>query len=253
MATDHMWNSMENVRIAKSQIGTGMMLAGAAIASHNDRKDRHDKALVGIGIMAAGALMRAGARADTRHCDVLPQRVYLVPLYLSDPTAQVELQVQGAPGSRIVLSGLGAPKSKLQAQLRYIQLVNSRNAAPPWAVSGQVYYDSDQIAVDGKAARSPYIVGGYSVAPPSDDVLDRYQGNLGNFTLAELNDLYREEGIKWTIEDEGGWADQHVLEGGKSLVAPLPGTVGFARLFGQLHQPHQARSSKVRALVVTPN
>jgi hypothetical protein len=46
--------------------------------------------------------------------------------------------------------------------------------------------------------------------------------------------------VRFTIEDQAGYTDRHLLEGGRSLVAPLPGTAGFARLFGIDHSPRQA-------------
>lgn len=41
----------------------------------------------------------------------------------------------------------------------------------------------------------------------------------------------------------------HVLDGGTSLTAPLPGTAGYARLFGQEHGPYRPRSDEVRRMV----
>jgi hypothetical protein len=68
-------------------------------------------------------------------------------------------------------------------------------------------------------------------------------------TTVDLENLYREEGIALTVEDQQGRSRKHILEGGDSLVAPLPGTAGFARLFDQMHPPYQPRSQAVQDLV----
>jgi hypothetical protein len=80
--------------------------------------------------------------------------------------------------------------------------------------------------------------------------MDQYQaaGYLRGLTLNDLRELYRLEGIAWTIEDQQGYVDAHVLEGGRSLVSPLVGTTGFARVFGQVHPPYRPRSSEVDKL-----
>ena len=86
----------------------------------------------------------------------------------------------------------------------------------------------------------PYLFGGENVEIPSQSVLTDYQnaGRLRNMTLADLQEAYRRAGVLFTIEQQGGWTGLHLLEGGKSLVSPLPGTAGFTRIYGQLHPPY---------------
>jgi len=67
-------------------------------------------------------------------------------------------------------------------------------------------------------------------------------------SLVELENLYREEGIYFTVEDQGGIAGRHILEGGNSLVCPTPGSVGYERLFGQMHEPYRPKSNRGKAL-----
>lgn len=258
MAVDHMWNNLEDVRKAKAIIGQGMTVAGmGALAyglSSNDASTQQAAALVGLGMMAAGTMMRAGAHADTRYCDVMPQRMYLVPLQVDRPGLAVQMEIQGSPGSRIVLTGLTPPPQGQKAQLRYVRLVTPASlqsiAPPPWLVSGRVLYSNDYGPADSseRLANVPYILGGHSVRTPSEQALDDAQqaGVLRDYTAARLRELYRSEGIITSVEDDEGTTGLHVLEGGKSLVAPLPGTTGYARLFGQVHPPYQPRSAAVR-------
>jgi len=246
MAGDHMWNNLEDVRAAKSTIGTLMIYGGAIATNYGASNSGNDDSLyIGLGAMLAGAIMKAGAHVDTRYCDVMPQRFYVVPLYLNDASQRIELEVQGRGSSRLVLAGLGPPTAHGPggaAQLRYVRLVSHQNpaAAPPrWAVSGQVYYEHDYDD-DPQAGSLPYILGGNDVRPPTQRMLNRYhqRGLLNDMTLADLRERYRERDIQFTLEDQQGFAGKHVLEGGHSLVVPLPGTTGFARLFGQAHPTH---------------
>ena len=254
MAADHMWNNLADVRAAKSTLGTVLLYGGLIAAdygsSHNNNRDA---VIAGLSAMLAGAVMKAGAHVDTRYCDVMPQRFYVVPLYLSDPDQTVALEVVGRRSSKLVLAGLGPPTDAIspgRAQLRYVRLVSNHAndaPAPRWARSGQVDYGNAYIKTN---AALPYILGGDDVSPPTQRVLDRYHqaGQLTGKTLADLKELYRAEGIALSVEDQHGYAGRHILEGGHSLVTPLPGTTGFARLFGQPHPPYRPVSEAVSQL-----
>lgn len=256
MAADHMWNNLEDVRSAKSTIGTVMTYGGLYAAMYGASNSGHDDAVYyGLGAAALGVFLKAGAHVDTRYCDVLPQRFYIVPLYLTDPNQPIELEVQGRPSTKLMLTGLGppGPMSIGKAQLRYVRLVSDRNpqAPPPgWATSGQVYYGNPYTTSHGE---SPYILGGFDVSPPTQRAIDAYHraGMLRGMTLADLRELYRAEGVQLTTEDGHGFADRHVLEGGSSVVLPLPGTTGFVRLFGQTHPAYQPKSNEVARLTDT--
>lgn len=249
MAADHMWNNMEDVRAAKSTIGTVMMYGGLIAAQYgSSRGGNNDAVYAGLGALVAGAIMKAGAHVDIRYCDVFPQRFYIVPLYLTDPDTQIILDVQNRPSSKMVLTGLGPPGPELagKAQLRYVRLVSTPNpqAPPPnWAASGEILY-GNPYTTNPALKRFPYLLGGRDVSPPTQRVLDGYHraGKLTDMTLADLRELYRAEGVQLSTEDQSGFAGSHLLEGGKSLVCPLPGTAGFARVFGQTHHDYHPKS-----------
>ena len=140
MASDHMWNNLEDVRKAKSYLGTGLLVAGGAATAIGARHGSDEAVIAGLGAMAAGLLLKASAHADTRHCDVLPQRFYLVPLYIAPDSAPVQVQIEGLPATRMVLAGLTPPTGNQPVQLRYVRLVSTGVGAslspPAWAVSG---------------------------------------------------------------------------------------------------------------------
>jgi len=113
-----------------------------------------------------------------------------------------------------------------------------------------VVYANDAYAGRVEGDDLPYILGGRDASRPTQQALSRYQaaGHLSGMTTVELENLYREEGIKLTEEDLGGRPHVHVLEGGDSLVPPLAGTAGYARVFCQEHGPYAPRSQALRDL-----
>lgn len=122
MARDHRWNGLEAQRLLKSQLGTGMILGGAVAASTGAEKAQW----AGLGLILAGALLKAGAHADARYCDVYPQRVYLAPLRIDSPSS-LHIQVAGRPGSRIMLSDV-LPPAGPASQVIYLRLTDQRRA-----------------------------------------------------------------------------------------------------------------------------
>ena len=249
MARDHMWNSLESLRIAKSRLGTALLMAGAAVASHGGHRRNEDATYAGLGLLLGGLLAKAGAHADTRYCDLVPQRVYVVPVQIGDASTTISLEVEGVPSSRMVLTGIAPPPHGRKVLLRYVRLVSSGAAAPSWAESGRIYYanDSTPAAVPSDL---PYILGGHCVRPPTDQILKSYQdaGFLRHMSLGQLDELYRLEGIRTLPDTPQAQPTAHLLEGGDSLVAPDAGTAGFARIFGRLHPPYEPQSEPVREL-----
>lgn len=246
MSKNHMWNNLEDVRSAKSTIGSLMMIGGTAVAVSSDDDDAQ---LAGVLVAAVGALVKASAKADTRHCEFFPQRVFLFPANITTPGATMTLTPEQDDRSRIVLTDLSPPDQGVgtaRFALRYVRL----NAQGPqsWATSGRVYYSNDYRIQEVPGDTLPYIMGGNCVRSPDELAMQRYRqgGNLTDLTASELANLYREEGIALSTEDQRGRAQKHVLEGGTSLVAPLSGSTGYQRLFGQPHQPYQPRSSALR-------
>lgn len=250
LARDHMWNNLEDVRIAKSQVGSLMMTAGAITGMYGVQNRDNTMGYVGLGLLAAGAFAKAGAHADTRYCEVMPQRVYVVPLELGPQDTTVTLQVLGNPASRMVVTGFPLEKSDT-AVLRYIRLVAVRNGpAPDWATCGVIRFDNDRVP-KMPAGSGPYILGGNSVRTPTEAVFDEYlrRGLYTDLTLSEFEDLYKAEGISVNPDWEAN-ADtmpgRHLLEGGVSLIAPLGGKAGYTRIFGKTALPYAPKSELLR-------
>lgn len=254
MAADHRWNDLEDLRLAKAVIGRGLTQAGLITASVTDDRET---AGVGLLIAAIGLATRANAHADTRYCEALPQRVYVVALDLPGEETPIELAIPGRPASRMTVRGLtgraNSGASPAPADFRLVRLVTRAgadpNAAPAWARSGAVLYATDDFPDAGEIPL-PWILGGSCVRPPSPAALARYQaaGFLRDMTPGQLEGLYMQEGIHWTPRDANGRVGRHILEGGRSLVPPLTGTTGHTRLLGQRHPAYRARSEAARRL-----
>jgi hypothetical protein len=244
MAQDHRWNNLEDVRTAKSLFGTGMLVGGAALATSRSR----DAQLAGLGLILAGAISKAGAHADTRYCEVLPQRVYLVPLKIDSANPALSLQLPGGPS--VNLPGLTPPSAPERFQVRYVRVPAGPRGSPAWADAATPRYTHDRSLDRVPGDELPFIMGGTCVRTPAPATLQRYQsaGRLRGFTTADLENLYRAEGIAWTGADVMASPSpdtRHVLEGGRSLVAPLEGTTGFLRLFYAPHPPYAPRSREL--------
>ncbi len=246
MARDHRWNNLEDVRRVKSLLGSGLMVAGAAVAIGSDDTEAQ---LAGLAMMLAGMAVRAGSKADTRHNELLPRFVYLVPVRAAD--GPVTVQVAGKPRTRLMLAGLPAP-ARGETAVRYARLLADpygTGFAPEWATSGRVLYANDETsALD--APTLPYILGGRCVRTPRPDLLVEYQraGLPQDVSFGQLLELYRLEGLEPLPGTERRRARGHVLEGGRTVFTPQTGSAAFARLFGQEHQAYAPRSREVRDL-----
>lgn len=247
LAADHMWKGVEDIRIAKSHIGNVLLGAGAATVAAGSAAGSDEAAYVGLALMLAGMLQKASAAADTTYCEAMPQRTYVAPIDVQQENSTIELQVYGAPASKLVLAGVDPPPTG-QAQLKYVRLLGRVKSPPAWATSGVIHYCNDAVP-DAQPVHLPYIVGGHCVCTPSDAVLDSCQaaGYLQGMNLSDLRGLYRSEGIKiagWDAGEPG----LHILEGGDWLFTPDSGTTGFARYYGQEHEPYRPKSREVKAV-----
>ena len=246
MARDHRWNNLEDVRRVKSLLGSGLMVAGAAVAIGSDDTEAQ---LAGLGILLAGMAVRAGSKADTRHNELLPRFVYLVPIRAD--AGPVTVQVAGKPGTRLTLTGLPAAE-RGALTVRFVRLPSDpygAGVAPVWAVSGRVLYANDETGpLDSPTL--PYILGGRCVRTPTPDLLVEYHraGLPGDVSFGRLMELYRLEGLEPLPGPERRRARGHVLEGGRTVFTPQGGTTAFARLFGQEHPAYRPRSREVREL-----
>lgn len=119
MAADLKWNNLEDVRIAKSRIGSLLMMAGTAAVVIGSGAGSEEAVYGGLGGLGAGLFSKAGAHADTRYVEVLPQRVYVAPVQVPEGES-VQVQILGLPQARAVVQP--RPAADGSARLCYVRL-----------------------------------------------------------------------------------------------------------------------------------
>ncbi len=120
MARDHRWNNLEDVRRAKSILGSVLLVGGGITLGEGIQNHSEAAVWTGAALLASGIYMKATAAANTDYCDVFPQRLYVVPLMIDDPSQRVELSIAGRPG---VVSVTGWPAADgPEARLVYVRL-----------------------------------------------------------------------------------------------------------------------------------
>jgi tetratricopeptide (TPR) repeat protein len=103
LAQDRRWQSIDTIRAVKSAAGTGLMVAGAVVGSQDNRNSGE----LGLGLFAAGLLLKATSQADVRQWEMLPRTVFLIPLQVSPGKHDVTILIAG--GWRQTWRGLVAP------------------------------------------------------------------------------------------------------------------------------------------------
>jgi hypothetical protein len=253
MSRDHRWINLQSIRELKSVLGDGLIIAGAVVTQVES--DSAEGVLIGIGLIGAGLLSKAGAQADTRHNPLLPAAVYIMVANLpsppeAQPSPDLVLQVAGVPDAsyRIPRFTPGTADNPAVAYFRFV----GTQTQPGLDASVPVYaYDAYPPAVGDY----PWILGGRDVSTPSAEVLRIYQagGFFDNWTVEDLERLYFDEGIQFAegpLEEGDNRHDsyRHILEGGKVLFTPSLNTLGAKLLYYAPHPPYQPVTDRVRQL-----
>ena len=253
MAASHRWRNLEDVRTIKSALGNGLIIGGSAVLIGSDSKNQ-DAKWIGAGLIALGALMKAGSTADTRHAELLPQRIYVVPLTLPAGQSTLSIAIDGSTRTGLTLMNVPGPKPLSEGgqrvRLVYAKLAPSE-AAGAWESATTVAIANDAWNQRVQGDSLPFIFGGSCLRTPTPAVLEQYHasGHLVGLTPVDLANLYRAEGVTFTIEDQQGRFVTHLLEGGTSLVSPLPASAGYQRLFTQPRRRYMPKSDELKAAI----
>ncbi len=97
LAQQRQWQSIDTIRVVKSTLGTGLIVGGA-IGGAQAR--RPEGAAIGLGVMAAGLLLKASSQADVRQWEMLPRTVYILPLQVQPGTYDLNIIFPRVPGLR---------------------------------------------------------------------------------------------------------------------------------------------------------
>ena len=254
MSIDMRWNNLENIRVAKSTIGNVLLTGGAVTMAAGASSDSGGAAvvagIVGLSMMAVGALFKSGAAADARYLEFAPQSIYIAPLRLND-NGELRVAVEGDPGSTIVFPDF-RPGKRGAPQAVYLRLHGLDSPDPPWLESTWELYGNDLTGVFEDDW--PWILGGSDVSTPDLGTVGAYKlgGYLSRFSIDDLSELYLAEGIVIgagrVSPDTGQRAWRHILDGGRALYTPQPWSMGYKRLMYSPHDPYRAKSGRVRNL-----
>lgn len=248
MSRDHRWINLQSIRELKSFLGDGLIIAGVIVAE--SRSDSATNALVGLGLIGAGLLSKAGAQADTRHNPLLPAAVYIMLANLPETQGDLVLRVGGVPDATYRLPRF-SPGTHDNPAVAYFRFVGTQ-MQPGLAASDPIYAHDGYPPAIGDY---PWILGGRDVSTPSLEVLRIYQagGFFENWTVEDLERLYRDEGIQFAEGplfegDNRHDSYRHILQGGSVLTTPHPHTLGAKLLFYAPHPPYRPRTPFVQAL-----
>jgi len=230
------WWSLRSLRETKKAIGEVLTLAGTGAVIYGTQTNDANSAgkAIGAGLLAvvAGQALAASSSADLRAFDVLPRAVYIVPLNLE-------------PGRHTLRFSL--PDQYLDAIRHDLMPGLDTPAVYTVRLESTMYQDESAVEIIHQpivhpndhtgpiVGEKPYILGGNCLCTPTWETLDAYQagGFLTEYTLEDLLDMYRQEGIVFTplpLSQENVQTWRHVLDGGRLLYTPLPGSAGYERL-----------------------
>ncbi|MCA9281120.1 MAG: hypothetical protein H6812_00440 [Phycisphaeraceae bacterium] len=250
LVANHRNDPLAEERRARGALGDAAVVGGAVVIG--SRQDSSTNALVGLGVIAAGLLAKAGAEADTRFNALLPASSSIAVLSLPPYRAPLVVELAGFPGSRVVLPDFtpGAPDNPSVVYLRLPDIHNT----PDFLRSEYLAHPNN--ALPPRVGDFPWILGGNCVATPTQQTLDIYQagGYLSGLSVEDLRRLYALEGIVIGAgpRDESQRADpdlyRHILEGGHALFTPAPGTLAYKRIMCTRHAPYTPRSPEAARL-----
>ncbi len=101
LAQDQRWQNIDTIRTIKTVLGSGLIVGGAVTAL---TARRAQTGAIGLGLVAAGLLLKASSQADTRVWEMLPRSTYVIPLSLA--AGKHDITVVFPAGSRETLPGV---------------------------------------------------------------------------------------------------------------------------------------------------
>lgn len=251
------WWSLEGMRKAKSAIGNVMLVGGLAATAvgANSRSRNSDVMYAGLGAAAAGLLLKATASADTRHLEMLPRGVFLVPIKLGPQPRDIKIDITGPGGARAAWHDIrgGAPGNP---QVYYLRMHDAGGQGMPrWSDALLYSVNADQY----RPGDLPWLMGGKDLTPPTPGIVEAYHsaGVLPGITESELSEAYRAEGLFFRPGPQGRSGEEaldtslyrHVAEGGRVYWQPRPGTHLYERLTRMPHAAYAPRSQLLADMV----
>jgi tetratricopeptide (TPR) repeat protein len=124
LAQDRRWQSLDTIRTVKSAIGTGLLGVGAYQVSQGEHSKTRG---VGVGLIAAGLLLKATSQADVRQWEMVPRTTFVLPLEVEPGTHDVTVEFPDVAGVRQTWRGLVVPP---KGEATYYFRMQRRNSGP---------------------------------------------------------------------------------------------------------------------------
>jgi tetratricopeptide (TPR) repeat protein len=248
------WWSLEDMRRAKSAIGSALLVGGMGATMIGSGLDSDAAVYAGLGAMLAGLALKGSSKADVRYLEMLPRSVFVVPLNLGPGPRPVTLRIAGRTGVTATWHDLrgGSPG---RPEVYYLRMHDGRYNAVPWGDAPLYTVRADQI----DPTSVPWLLGGRDLTPPSDEALRAYQnhGAMTSITTQQWIDAVRAQGFVLTPGPQGMTGEQalnpmlyrHVTEGGRALWTPRPGTHLYQRLTRTDHGPNPSPNPRLTELL----
>jgi len=134
VAQERRWQDIDTIRTIKTTVGTGLLAGGAYGLSRNNHNDQ----AVGLGLLAAGLLLKATSQADVRQWEMLPRTTFVLPLDLDPGKHDVTVAFPAVPGLRQTWRGLVVPDQGEATYYIRMERFNHAHTWPPPAVAGPV-------------------------------------------------------------------------------------------------------------------
>jgi tetratricopeptide (TPR) repeat protein len=136
-AQDRRWQSIDTIRTVKSVAGSGLIAGGALTGLYGADRGKEDAVYAGLGMMAAGLLLKATSQADVRQWEMLPRTTFVLPLHVPPGTHDVTVEFPHAPGLRQTWRNIVVP---LQGEATYYfrmqRYARNEHEWPPPALAG---------------------------------------------------------------------------------------------------------------------
>ncbi len=258
------WWSMRSLREGRAVLGDVLKVAGAGAAvyggANTDSTSGRIALIAGVSMIIFGESLTQSAEADKRFLDVLPRTVYLVPLQLppGEHTIQFNLDTgdQQLSATRHLISPGQMEGATPSPSVYTARLMRQRHASAAPTIASLAPNDIRHCndATGHIAGRKPYILGGTCVCTPTPSLMQAYSaaGVLGDWTVGQLDELYRAEGIVRAplpaVDRATSKTYHHILRKGRLLYTPRVGSAGFEQLTFQSAPPYVARSTQLIAL-----
>jgi len=130
MAQDRLWQSIDTIRVTKSVIGTGLVVAGLGTAIYGATEEDAGTAAVGLALAGVGMLLKESSEADTRQWEMLPRGAFLVPLTLSPGKHNIAVTFPDVPQLDQEWDGLDVSASG--DRLYFVRLMPGRFGPFAW-------------------------------------------------------------------------------------------------------------------------